>query len=101
MTKYRNGSWVMTDQGVGIWIGERVAVSADGSRRLVGGSYRPAKDESIEVEAWIHLTNGDGSTLTQLPAARCTNIRHAKRAEIPASRIEHLNDKQLAGFGYV
>jgi len=77
----RNGQWVESDQGVGIFIREREPVN--------------------DVTEWVHLTNADGTTLAQLPADRCSNLRVARASSIPAARIEHLSAEQLEKLGYV
>lgn len=77
----RNGQWVESDQGVGIYIIEREPVNGE--------------------REWVHLTNDDGTTLAQLPAARCTNLRVARASSIPAARVEHLSTEQLEKLGYV
>lgn len=100
MAELRNGMWVRTGAGVGIYVVERVAVDAGGNRRLVNGATPPREGESIEREAWVHLTNKDGTTLAQLPAANCGAIEQARQEDIPASRIDHLSDERLAALGY-
>jgi len=100
MDALRNGMWVTCDQGVGIYVVERVAASVYGGRRLVDGSYKASTNERIEREGWVHLVNEDGSTLAQLPASRCRNIEQAPVALIPAARIDHLSAEQLASRGY-
>lgn len=71
------GMWVMTDQGLGI-----IAVERDRS-------------------TWVHLVDDQGDTLAALPLDRASRIRIAKAKELPAKRVGHLSDKQLAAFGYV
>jgi hypothetical protein len=96
----RNGAWITTDQGVGIYRLEHFAVTERG-RRPVGGLHdaiRPG--ETLVSESWVHLVNPDGTTLAALPADRCSGIKQATRADIPAERIEHLTDAQLSALGY-
>lgn len=71
----RNGVWVESDQGVGL-------------RLIENGEW------------WIHLVNPDGTTLAQIPAARCANVVIARRESIPVARIAHLKGHQLAALGY-
>lgn len=94
-----SGMWVDTTVGTGIYIVETVAVKADGSRRLAHGAAEPQEGETIEKEAWVHLVNTDGSTLTQLPAANCGNIQQAALASIPEPRRP--TPEVGARFGYL
>lgn len=96
----RNGMWVRTAAGVGIYVLEKVAVDASGNRRLASAAAPLADGERIEREPWVHLTNPDGTTLAQLPAANCGAIEQAKAGDIPAGRVEHLDADQLAALGY-
>lgn len=82
--KDRQGVWVECNEGVGI----RVVETVDVSGRAVPVPY-------------VHLSNADGTTLAQLPESSCTNVRQARAASIPASRIGHLTVEQLARLGYV
>lgn len=100
MAELRNGMWVRTTAGVGIWVVERVAVAASGARRLVSGAAPLQAGEHVEKEAWVHLTNPDGTTLAQIPAANAGAIEQAAREDIPADRIAHLSDERLASLGY-
>lgn len=77
MSEFRPGMWVMTDQGVGIFSKER-----DGSRT-------------------VHLIAADGSTICAIPFGLMAGVRQAKADEIPASRVEHLDEQRLARLGYV
>lgn len=100
MGMLRNGMWVRTDAGVGIHVVETIAVDKDGNRRLVSGAA-PLKDgEKRDTEAWVHITNPDGTTLAQIPAANAGAIEQAARGDIPAGRVEHLTDDRLAELGY-
>lgn len=96
----RQGVWVESDQGVGIRIFEIVATKPDGSRKVVNSDYEPAEGETVTQEPWLHLTNADGTTLAQLPAASCTNVRLARSSSIPSARVAHMTADNLAALGY-
>ena len=95
MAELRNGMWVRTTAGIGIWVLERVAVSAGGARRLISGAAPLQDGEHVEREAWVHLTNKDGTTLAQIPAVNAGTIEQAARDDIPAERIAHLTEERL------
>lgn len=97
----RNGMWVKTGAGIGVHVLERVAVGADGSRRLVDGAAPLRNGEHAERESWVHLVNPDGSTLASVPAAAAGGIEQASAADIPAARVAHLTEAELAALGYV
>ncbi len=97
----RNGMWVRTGVGVGVYVNEAVAVDASGNRRLVNAASPLNEGERLEREPWVHLVNKDGTTLAQLPAANCGAIEQAKAEDIPASRVDHLSSERLAAFGYL
>lgn len=96
----RNGMWVRTGVGVGIYINELVAVDGTGNRRLVNAAMPLAEGERLEREPWVHLTNPDGTTLAQLPAGNCGAVEQAKAGDIPAGRIDHMTPEALAALGY-
>lgn len=98
--KQRTGVWVETNAGVGLRMSETVLVGADGSRRLVNSTAVPAEGETLDSEWWIHLTNVDGSTLTQIPESVTGEVKLARAASIPAARVGHLTVEQLAVLGY-
>lgn len=83
----RQGVWVETDQGVGIRTTE--------SLQLVEGV--PA----IKV-GYIDMVAGDGlTTAARVPETSLSNVRLARRASIPACRIEGLSAESLVRLGYV
>lgn len=97
----KTGAWVICSAGLGIQVIERVIVAADGSRR-VANSFEPLPPGArAEKETWIHLVNPDGTTMAQIPRVAAGELRIAKKSEIPALRIAHLTDEQLAVMGYV
>jgi hypothetical protein len=101
MRQIESGMWVSCDQGIGIFIIESVAVKQDGTMRKTGGLHASIQpDESLHRLPWVHLINADGSTLAEIPADRCANIKQAPLTSIPQARIEHLNSEQLAALGY-
>lgn len=100
MAELRNGMWVRCSAGVGIYIVERTAVKADGSRRLVSSADSLAADEKPGTEPWVHLTNADGTTLAQLPVAAAGPVVQASLSDIPASRVDGMTPERLAQLGY-
>lgn len=83
----RQGVWVETDQGVGIRTTESI--------QLVKGA--PA----IRV-GYIDMVNGEGDTIAaRVPETSLSNVRLARRASIPACRIEGLSAESLVRLGYV
>ena len=99
--KRRNAVWVETPLGVAIRIFDRIAVSnTDGSRRRVGSNVTLEAHERAESEAWLHLVNPDGTTRVEVPEFAGLDVQLARREVIPASRVEHLTDEQLAALGY-
>jgi hypothetical protein len=92
----RNGQWIESDQGVGIYIIERKTTSAT---MEVNGQEVPVP--TTDIEHWIHLVNDDGTTLAHLPADRCKNVRIARASSIPVARVAHLSAEQMAALGYV
>ncbi len=101
MAELRNGMWVRSGAGLGIYVIERIAVKPDGSRRLISALDTLAEDERPDREPWVHLVNIDGSTLTQLPAAAAGPIVQAAASDIPSSRVAHVTLEQLRQLGYV
>lgn len=100
MNELRNGMWVSSDQGVGIYTAHRVAITATSRRPLDGGAQAlPA--ETVVNEPWVHLTDASGNTLAALPAERCSFLRQADAAELPAARVGHLSFAELAALGYL
>jgi hypothetical protein len=97
----KTGAWVMTAAGLGIQIIERVFMASDGSKRTANYSEELPKGSTESRETWVHLVNPDGTTYAQIPEQAAGEIRLAKRSEIPALRIAHLTDEQLAAMGYV
>lgn len=96
----RNGMWVRTSAGIGIYVLETIAVAADGSRRISSAAAPLGSGESVEREPWVHLVNPDGTTLAQIPAANAGTIEQAKAADIPAGRVDHMSGDALASLGY-
>lgn len=100
MRALKKGMWVVSDLGVGILAVHRFAVAAAGTRRPVHHEgIKPG--ETLVREQWVHLTDDNGDTLTQIPADRCRNLRQAAASDLPQKRVGHLSQAQLAELGYV
>lgn len=82
----RSGVWVETDLGVGIRQLSRISV--------------PGLAQGV-VTAEISLTNEDGETVAVVPESAAGSVRIARVKAIPAARIAHLGDAELATLGYL
>lgn len=80
---FKNGTWVESDMGVGIYVEEEL---------LSGGQARTVGQ--------VHLTNDDGTTKLVVDAAGLKDLRKARASAIPACRVEHLDKSQLTALGY-
>lgn len=81
----RNGMWVETDQGVGLFHVDELAT---------------ADKPGTEKVPRVHMVDSDGLTTVIVNATDVTGLRQARAASIPAARVGHLDAETLARLGY-